>query len=136
VGIEPALTRSDMLKHLGRLDIPDHGGYIHFSETLTAVCHESAGVPILICSATEKLQKAGQKLPKVASLEKPAHNALTNYLVSLLQSRWRGYAMRKKYSGEPGFDENMPELAADVPQPEPEGGAAAKVKSNQVAPAP
>ena len=26
------------------------------------------------------------------------HSALTNYLVSLLQSRWRGYALRKKFT--------------------------------------
>jgi len=135
VGIEPALTRSDMLKHLGKLDIPDHGGVIHFIETLTAVSHNHAGVPVPMCDTTRKLQKSMQKVPKVATLEKPAHNALTNYLVSLLQSRWRGYAMRKKYSGEEGYDENVPELAADVAQPGAEG-AAGKVKGNQVAPAP
>jgi len=137
VGIEPALTRSDMLKHLGKLDIPDHGGYIHFIETLTAVSHYHAGVPVPMCDTTRKLQKSMAKVPKISTLEKPAHNALTNYLVSLLQSRWRGYAMRKKYSGEPGFDENTPELAADVPQPVPgDDAAGAKVKANQVAPAP
>merc|ERR1719271_2399526 len=32
----------EMLKHLGKLDIPDHGGYIHFIETLTAVSHNHA----------------------------------------------------------------------------------------------
>merc|ERR1719484_463017 len=36
-GANPALTRADMLKHLGQLDIPDHSGYIPFVETLTAV---------------------------------------------------------------------------------------------------
>jgi len=137
VGIEPALTRSDMLKHLGKLDIPDHGGYIHFIETLTAVSHHHAGVPVPMCDTTRKLQKSMQRVPKMNTLERPAHNALTNYLVSLLQSRWRGYAMRKKYSGEPGFDENLPELAADVPQPPPgDEGSGGKVKANQVAPAP
>ena len=137
VGIEPALTRSDMLKHLGKLDIPDHGGYIHFIETLTAVSHDHAGVPVPMCDTTRKLQKSMQKVPKISTLEKPAHNALTNYLVSLLQSRWRGYAMRKKYSGEPGFDENLPELAADVQQPMPgDEASGTKVKANQVAPAP
>merc|ERR1719230_268457 len=29
----PALTRAEMLNFLGTLDIPDHGGYIHFMET-------------------------------------------------------------------------------------------------------
>jgi len=134
VGIEPALTRSDMLKHLGKLDVPDHGGYIHFIETLTAVSHHHAGVPVPMCDTTRKLQKAIARLPKISSLEKPAHNALTNYLVSLLQSRWRGYAMRRKFSGEPGWDENVPELAADVHHSPQEN--AGKVKPNQVAPEP
>lgn len=136
VGIEPALTRSDMLKHLGKLDIPDHGGYIHFIEALTAVANNHAGVPVPRCDTTLKMQRAMLRVPMVKQLEKPAHNALTNYLVSLLQSRWRGYAMRKKYQGEPGYDENMPELAADVPQPVPAGEGAGKVKANQVAPEP
>jgi len=137
VGIEPALTRSDMLKHLGKLDIPDHGGYIHFIETLTSLANSYAGTAVPLNETTKKMQKTMQKVPMLSKLEKPAHNALTNYLVSLLQSRWRGYAMRKKYSGEPGFDENMPELAADVPQPVPAGdGAGSKVKGNQVAPEP
>merc|ERR1719247_1929242 len=101
-------------------------------ETLTAVSHNHAGVPLPVCDTTRKMQKAATRVPHLSRLEKPAHNALTNYLVSLLQSRWRGYAMRKKYSGEPGFDENMPELAADVPQPVPAGdGAGSKVKGSR-----
>jgi hypothetical protein len=94
------------------------------------------GVAVPLCDTTRKMQKQMLKMPMVSKLEEPAHNALTNYLVSLLQSRWRGYAMRKKYSGEPGFDETMPELAADVPQPMPTGEAGNKVKGNQVAPQP
>ena len=73
-----------------------------------------------------------QKVPKLASHEKPAHNALTNYLVSLLQSRWRGYAMRKKYS-----DHALGEAAPDgATYKAPENDASGKVKANQVAPAP
>eukprot|EP00964_Phaeocystis_antarctica_P140519 scaffold105385_cov71-Phaeocystis_antarctica.AAC.1 len=78
-----------MLQYLGELDIPDHGGSVHFLEALTALTHKVCGVPVPLCDATKGLQKAAQKVPKLASLEKPAHNALTNYLVSLLQSRWR-----------------------------------------------
>jgi len=101
-GSTPALTRAEMLKHLGKLDIPDHGGYIHFMETLTSVANYHAGVPVPVCDTTKKMQKAAAKVPALRQLDKPAHNALTNYLVSLLQSRWRGYAMRKKYEDEPG----------------------------------
>ena len=122
-GSVPALTRAEMLKHLGKLDIPDHGGYIHFMETLTAVSHHHAGVPVPVCDTTKKMQKAAQQVPKLKVLDKPAHNALTNYLVSLLQSRWRGYAMRKKYDDDP---ESMPEPAY----------ASQKVKTSQVAPEP
>ena len=76
-----------------------------------------------MCDTTKKMQKAAQQVPKLKVLDKPAHNALTNYLVSLLQSRWRGYAMRKKYDDDP---ESMPEPAY----------ASQKVKASQVAPEP
>jgi len=125
-GSEPALTRAEMLKHLGKLDIPDHGGYIHFMETLTAVSHAHAGVPVPVCDTTKKMQRDAQKVPKLKVLDKPAHNALTNYLVSLLQSRWRGYAMRQKYDGDPA----APSGDAPPSYPPP------KVKANQVAPEP
>merc|ERR1719484_198494 len=72
VGIEPALSRSEMLKHLGKLDIPDHGGYIHFIETLTAVSHNHAGVPVPLVDTTRKLQKAMTKsMARSRNLEKP-----------------------------------------------------------------
>jgi len=131
----PALSRAQMLQFLGELDIPDHGGSIHFLEALTALSHAVCGVPVPKCDATVGLMKTAQKVPKLNSLEKPAHNALTNYLVSLLQSRWRGYAMRKKYS-----DHALGELPPDAPPPSapapPNDAPEGKVKPNQVAPAP
>jgi len=126
-GKTPAFSRAQMLQFLGELDIPDHGGYIHFMETLTAISHKVCGVPVPVCDTTRRIQRGVLKVPGINKLERPAHNALTNYLVSLLQSRWRGYAMRKKYSDHP--------LPADgTPAPGSDDGA--KVKSNQVAPAP
>lgn len=128
----PALSRAQMLQYLGELDIPDHGGSVHFLEALTALTHKVCGVPVPQCEATMGLQSAAKKVPKLAGLEKPAHNALTNYLVSLLQSRWRGYAMRKKYS-----DHALGEAAPDgATYKAPENDASGKVKANQVAPAP
>ena len=101
-------------------------------EALTALTHKVCGVPVPQCEATMGLQSAAKKVPKLAGLEKPAHNALTNYLVSLLQSRWRGYAMRKKYS-----DHALGEAAPDgATYKAPENDASGKVKANQVAPAP
>merc|ERR1719231_748088 len=126
-GKNPPLTRADMLKHLGQLDIPDHNGYIHFMETLTAVSNMHAGVPLPVCETTNKMAKQALKAPGLKQLERPAHSALTNYLVSLLQSRWRGYAMRKQYTDE---------------APEGGGGSASgagydgKIKPSQVAPQP
>ena len=89
-----------MLRHVGNLEIPDHGGYIHFMETLCAVSYYHAGCPVPVCDTTQKLKKAALKAPALKALKEPAHDALTNYLVSLLQSRWRGYAMRKKYTDD------------------------------------
>ena len=126
-GATPAMTRSDMLKHLGKLDIPDHNGFIHFTETLTAVCNQEAGLPVPICDTTKKLAKATMGAPKLNKLEKPSHNALTNYLVSLLQSRWRGYSMRRN-----ALDGSTDSADGAEPSSTPLG----KVKANQVAPGP
>jgi hypothetical protein len=125
-GTTPPMTRADMLKHLGKLDIPDHGGYIHFIETLTAVSNAACGeVHVPVCDTTHKLAKATTAVPMLKKLDKPAHNALTNYLVSLLQSRWRGYSMRRQYT-----EEEVAAGAGATPQ------ALAKPKANQVAPLP
>ena len=82
-----------------------------------------AAVPVPVCDTTVKLKKATTKVPMLRQLKEPAHDALTNYLVSLLQSRWRGYAMRKKYTD-------------DEPAVEPPAYDGGKVKANQVAPGP
>jgi len=134
-GRTPPLTRAEMLKHLGTLDIPDHGGFIHFMETLTAVSNAHAGVPVPVCETTNKMADAAKRVPGLKKLEKPQHNALTNYLVSLLQSRWRGYAMRDKYQREAGG--GVGDMPADAPQTQPyDGPSQGKVKANQVAPQP
>merc|ERR1719231_1673875 len=70
-GSTPALTRAEMLKHLGKLDIPDHGGYIHFMETLTAVANFHAGTPLPGNDTTKKLAKATNAAPRLNKLEKP-----------------------------------------------------------------
>lgn len=111
-GMTPSLTRAEMLHFLGELDIPDHGGCIHFMETLTALTHKICGVPVPVCDTTLSIKKAVSKVHGIKNLEKPVHNALTNYLVSLLQSRWRGYAMRKKYTED--FDGEGAEEVAEA----------------------
>merc|ERR1712118_204802 len=35
-------------------------------------------------------------IPKLKALDDPEHNALTSYLASVLQSKFRGYALSKK----------------------------------------
>ena len=83
--------------------------------------HKAVLLPI--CETTQKMQKAAQAVPHLRKLDKPAHNALTNYLVSLLQSRWRGYAMRLKVD-EGGAAGGAPPAQQQA------------IKQNQVAPAP
>merc|ERR1711998_20347 len=97
----PPLSRAQMLQHLGELDIPDHGGSIHFMEALTALSHSVCGTPVPLCDATKDLQKAAQKVPKLNQLVKPTHNVWCYYLVALLQARWRGYTMRKTHASNP-----------------------------------
>ena len=87
-------------------------------ETLTAVSHHHAGVPVPICDTTKKMQKAAMSVPKIKSLDVPANNALTNYLVSLLQSRWRGYAMRLEYEKNAGMASERVKPTQVAPDPE------------------
>jgi len=121
-GAQPAMTRAEMLKHLGKLDIPDHGGFIHFSETLTAIAFHEAGVPIPLCDTTKKVQKVATKMSKLGkhNLDAPAHNALTNYLVSLLRTD-------KEKEVDSVATSSPPQQPTHAPQ---------KIKANQVAPEP
>lgn len=124
-------SRAEMLELLARLEVPDHAGQIHFVETLTGLSHNAvcerltqerhtrrralgleadgvrvAAVQLPVCETTVKLARQMGRLPTLRRLKKPVHSALTNYLVSLLQSRWRGYAMRKLYSDGPARHEH------------------------------
>jgi hypothetical protein len=110
-GVQPPMCRKEMLNFLGKLDIPDRGGYVHFVEVLTAITHGVAGVDVPVCDMTEKLLRQAESAAKIKKGdikktqigEGQTANALTNYLVSLLQSRWRGYEMRQQYEkGAPG----------------------------------
>jgi len=144
---DKGLKRADMLKFLGELNIPDHGGNIQFMETLTALTHKECGVDLPVNPTTKSLQHKVHKMQTHGvkkGEEKPQHSALTNYLVSLLQSRWRGYTMRKKYTDaevaggavEPAPVQGMLESGdakpAELQAPARDLG---KVRANQVAPA-
>jgi len=134
-------SRAQMLELLGRIDIPDHGGTIHFCETLTALSHNAICerltrerdarrrllgldddgvrvdcVPVPVCETTTKLARLMARAPALNRIQKPLHSALTNYLVSLLQSRWRGYAMRKMYSDEPLLRADAEDQLPTAPQ--------------------
>ena len=68
---------------------------------------------------THLLRPLAQRLRrKIKSLDVPANNALTNYLVSLLQSRWRGYAMRLEYEKNAGMASERVKPTQVAPDPE------------------
>jgi hypothetical protein len=91
-GLEPAPTRVQVLKLLGELNIPDHGGYVHFTECLTAISYHVLGhVQLPECDTTTRLKRTVGLTPNIRKLETPTHNSLTNYLVSLLGTRVRAY---------------------------------------------
>ena len=125
----PAFSRAQMLQFLGDLDIPDHKGFIHFMETLTALSHNVCGVAVPLCDTTRKLYKQMQKVPVVQKLDRPAHNALSSYYISILQSRWRSYAMRTQFAESQAGAEVRPAGGED-------DAASGKGKPNQIAPAP
>jgi len=129
--VHPTPSRAEMLKILGNLNVPDHGGFIHFMETLTALSHAVCGCPVPLCDTTKRIYKSVAKTPGLKTMPPATDNALTNYLVSLLQSRWRGYAMRKKYSDNPDEAPPVPAVLNNDEDPH-----QSKVKGNQVMPAP
>ena len=97
--VHPPMNRSQLLKLQGELNIPDHGGYVHFTECLTAISYHVSGVPVLPeCAGTKRLQKYVGQVPSIQMLERPSHNSLTNYLVSMLAARYRSYKQRDRRS--------------------------------------
>jgi hypothetical protein len=147
---ETRKTRAEMLKFLGDLNIPDHNGNIQFMETLTALTHKECGVELPVNPTTKSLQQKVHKMQThgvKGEKDAPLHSALTNYLVSLLQSRWRGYTMRKKYTdaevgGAAAPGGVAPVAARGTLEPTVSASASAgssaalgKVRGNQVAPA-
>ena len=62
---QPPPSRAEMLHLLGQLDIPDHGGQIHFMETLTALAHQACGVPVPVCVIGVVFRVAAVSAPMV-----------------------------------------------------------------------
>merc|ERR1719482_2521550 len=122
---DPPKTRPEMFKLLGTLNIPVHNGAIHFTETLTAFADLQVGVAVPVCEATKRVAKSAAKVPKLNSLDKPTQNVLTEYKVSLLQSRWHAFKLRSRLDGGEVLGG---EGDANGSRPRP------KVKANQVAP--
>ena len=115
-GVNPPMTRSGLLRLQGELNIPDHGGYIHFTECLTAISYYVSGVPVLPeCAGTKRLQKYIEAVPRIKSLERPAHNSLTNYLVSMLGARYRAYVAAEARGGTSTRGGAAPPTANGVP---------------------
>jgi len=93
------IKRMEILEHIGELNIPDHGGVIHFTEVLTACTYRVAGQAVPECDATKRIQKALPHIPHLKELEPPCHNSHTNYLVSVLSTRFRAHI--EKEDGPP-----------------------------------
>ena len=77
-GAQPALTDEDALKHLGKLDIPDHGGYALFHEVLLAAVHVHGerGVQVPMCDCVMELARSLEErtAASAAKLPPPAHD--------------------------------------------------------------
>ena len=87
--------REEQLRVLKSLQIPDHGGNVHYMEVLTALTYRVSGSPAIpLCETTKNMQKMVSKVPGVKTLETPLHDVATNYLAARLQSRWRSYYKR------------------------------------------
>ena len=97
-GMQPPRTRAQLLQKVEHINLPDHRGQIHFNETLTHLCAFSAGVMVKVpeCEVVHKVHRAQQQVPVLGRLEAASHNTYTNYVISLLQARFRGYEARER----------------------------------------
>ena len=110
-GQKPPKARAEMLKLVQKMNLPDHNGQIHFNETLTCLCafvadEKGLMVPVPECEVVLKVQREQAKVPNLTGLEHASHNTYTNYVLSLLQARFRAYEQRQKAketAGRMGF---------------------------------
>jgi hypothetical protein len=93
-GQEPPVTRVQMLRILQELNLPDHQGYIHFNETLTHLAARRAATPVPDVAVVRELAKMSDRVHQ--RLEYASHNAYTNYVIALLQARFREHDSRTK----------------------------------------
>jgi len=98
-GVSPPPTRSDLLRVVQRLNLPDHNGMIHFNETLThlsKVAQERGRGEVRLpdVDAVRKIAKLSSNLPGFKALDGATHNTYTNYVLALLQARFRAYHAR------------------------------------------
>ena len=78
------MTAHDLLKHLGKLDVPYRGGYVTFHEVLLASANCVAGVPVPRIDVTVEAARLASKTvaSAAAKLDTPKHNALTALMVA------------------------------------------------------
>jgi hypothetical protein len=90
----PRLTRSQLVALISQLGVPDRRGYVHFHEVLVALAYRVAGVPVPVCRATKRIEKAARALPRL-----PARNRQYGtdavFVAQWVQSVFRGYLVRK-----------------------------------------
>jgi hypothetical protein len=98
-GQTPAPSRADLLRRVQELNLPDHSGQIHFNETLTHLSkivqeRETGEIRLPDVDAVRKIARLSQNIPGLSKLEGASHNTYTNYVLALLQSRFRAYLDR------------------------------------------
>ena len=94
----PPLTRPELLLKLKKLNLPDHNGKIHFNETLTHLAAFVGEVVVAVpdCEVVHKVQKMQAAVPEIKKLGVADHNTYTNYVLGLLQARFRAYESRNR----------------------------------------
>jgi hypothetical protein len=94
----PPLTRPELLMKLKKLNLPDHNGKIHFNETLTHLAAFVGEVVVAVpdCEVVHKVQKMQAAVPEIKKLGVADHNTYTNYVLGLLQARFRAYESRNR----------------------------------------
>ena len=91
-GVQMQRSRHQLLRLQSALNIPDHAGFIHFTEVLNALSYHASGHVLLpACDVTKRLARSVNQTKRITHIEPAMHNTLTNKVLEFLIARFRQY---------------------------------------------
>lgn len=112
LGDKDQLSNIELLLIIKELDVPDHGGKLHFQETLFALARRvvtlgSGNVEIPECRAVDKLDAQRRKSAAKQGLGNlPPSEASTaeHWAANVMQTKWKQHLMRAHIESDPSLN--------------------------------